>query len=64
LQDVGIEFGVSNSAMQGTKRSLAGKILEFMGVEILVEVRRSPRWKDTLEATREKLACRHQRQAA
>ena len=64
LQDVGIEFGVSNSAMQGTKRSLAGKILEFMGVEILVEVRRSPRWKDNLEATREKLACRHQRQAA
>ncbi len=47
--------------MQGDKRKLAIKIQEFMGFDILIEVRRSPRWKDSLDATREKMACREER---
>jgi hypothetical protein len=40
------------------------KILEFMGADIMIEVRRRPQWRNSLEATREKQACRVQRQAA
>jgi hypothetical protein len=41
--------------MQGDKRKLAIKILDFVGFDILIEVRRSPRWKDDLMTSREKL---------
>lgn len=57
-------LGVSDSAMQSSKHSLGAKILEFMGVDILVEIRRRPQWRNNLEATRERQACRMQRQAA
>jgi hypothetical protein len=36
-------------------------ISEFMGVDILLEVGRMPGWKNNLNATREKLACRYER---
>ena len=55
------ELGVCTSTIQHRKKSLAVKVQEFMGREILVDIQRSPRWKQDLEATREKLACRHQR---
>jgi DNA-directed RNA polymerase specialized sigma24 family protein len=57
-------LGVSESTMQTSKRRLGLKILEFMGADIMVEVRRRPQWRNSLEATREKQACRVQRQAA
>jgi hypothetical protein len=47
--------------MQGDKRNLAVKILDFMGYKILVDIQRSPRWKDDLLTSREKLTCRHER---
>jgi hypothetical protein len=50
--------------MQHNKRNLRMKILEFMGCEILLDVQRSPRWKQDLQATRDKLACRFERKAA
>ena len=43
---------------------VTGKILEFMGADIMVEVQRRPQWRSNLEATRERQACRVQRQAA
>ena len=55
------KLGVCTSTIQHSKRNLAVKILEFMGCEILVDIQRSPRWKQDLETTREKLACRHER---
>ena len=61
LRDVAKEFGVSDSAMQETKRNLAWAIREFMGADILIEVRRSPQWKDNLSATKEKMHCRSER---
>jgi DNA-directed RNA polymerase specialized sigma24 family protein len=57
-------LGVSESTMQTSKRRLGVKILEFMGADIMIEVRRRPQWRNSLEATREKQACRVQRQAA
>jgi hypothetical protein len=49
--------------MQTSKRRLGVKILEFMGADIMIEVRRRPQWRNCLEATRERQACRVQRQA-
>jgi len=54
-------FRVCDSTIQGDKRKLAIKIWEFMGFDILVQVRRSPQWKQDLEATKEKLACKYDR---
>ena len=61
LRDAAKSFRVCDSTMQGDKRKLAIKIQEFMGFDILIEVRRSPRWKDSLDATREKMVCREER---
>jgi FixJ family two-component response regulator len=52
---------VCPSTIQLRKRSLAKAIIEFMGDDILIEVRRLPRWKDSINASRERLACKHER---
>jgi hypothetical protein len=64
LREAGKALGFSDSSMQQSKRALAGKILEFMGPDILTQVRRLPQWRNGLDATREKQACRHERCAA
>jgi hypothetical protein len=61
LQKAARLFKVSASTIQDTKRKLGIKLLEFMGADILAQVRRQPRWKDLLVATRERLACRDER---
>ena len=61
LRDVAKSFRVCDSTMQGDKRKLAVKILDFFGPDILVQVRKLPRWKDDLMSSRERLACRHER---
>ena len=61
LRDAAKSFRVCDSTMQGDKRKLAVKIQEFMGCTILVDIQRSPRWKQDLEASREKLTCKHER---
>ena len=62
LRDAAHVLNVSDSTIQNSKRSLGVKILEFMGIDILVQVQRLPGWKKDLEATREKMACRIERQ--
>ena len=52
---------VSDSAIQTSKRRLRIKIVEFMGSEILIDIQRRPVWKNSLTATKEKLACKHDR---
>ena len=61
LRDVAKCFRVCDSTMQGDKRKLAVKIQEFFGPDILVQIRRKPNWKDSLDASRERLACREER---
>ena len=63
LRDAAHVLKVSDSTMQNSKRNLGVKILEFMGSGILREVQRRPQWQEGLEATKEKMACRHQRVA-
>jgi len=43
------------------KERLALKIQDFMGSDILIQIRRKPNWKDSLDASRERLACREER---
>ena len=54
LREAARSLGVSDSCMQSSKQRLGVKILEFMGADILVEVRRRPQWRNSLEATRER----------
>ncbi|MGD1085071.1 MAG: hypothetical protein ABSA47_10030 [Verrucomicrobiota bacterium] len=61
LRDAAHVLRVSDSAMQSAKRNLAVKVLAFMGFDILVQIQRRPQWKDSLYATRERLACRQER---
>jgi hypothetical protein len=61
LRNAAKSFGICDSTMQGDKRKLAVKILDFMGFDILIEVRKSPRWKDDLMTCRAKLSCKHDR---
>jgi FixJ family two-component response regulator len=61
LRDAAKAFRVCDSTMQGDKRKLAVKIQTFCGSDILIEVRRSPRWKDDLMTSRERLNCKHLR---
>jgi hypothetical protein len=58
LRQAAHKAGVCDSAMQHHRRKLGQKILEFMGVNILAESTRQPRWRDNLQATREKQAVR------
>ena len=55
LRDAAKSFQVCDSTMLGDRRKLAVKILDFMGADILIEVRRSPRWKDDLLTIREQV---------
>ena len=55
------KLGVCSCTIQHRKKSLATRIVEFMGSEILVEIQRRPQWKQNLEATREKMVCKYER---
>jgi hypothetical protein len=61
VSDVAWAFKVSRSTMQQCKDRLVNLIQEFMGVDILVEILRLPGWKESLNANRERLACRYER---
>jgi hypothetical protein len=49
------------STVRYHKERLASKIQDFMGSDILIQIRRKPNWKDALDVTRAKLACRDER---
>jgi hypothetical protein len=51
----------TDSRIQTIKKHLAKALIEFMGPEILIEIQRRPQWKQDLEATKERLACKHER---
>ena len=51
----------TDSRIQTIKRHLAKAIVEFMGPEILQEIQKLPAWKSSINASRERLACKHER---
>ena len=60
--DMANKLRVSDSALRTSRQSLAKSIQSFMGEDILVEIRRSPKWKNNLNANKERLACRKNNQ--
>ena len=52
VSDVAVGLRVDRSTLQLCKNRLADLILEFMGVDILIEVRRRPSWRNDLNTTR------------
>jgi DNA-binding CsgD family transcriptional regulator len=52
---------LNNSTLLYHKERLALKIQDFMGSGILIDICRKPYWKDNLDASREKMACREER---
>jgi hypothetical protein len=51
----------TDSKIQVINRHLARALIEFMGPEILQEIQRLPAWKNSINASRERLACKHER---
>jgi hypothetical protein len=52
----------SRSAIQTDKERLAGLVRDHFGPDILLQVQEQPRWRDSVEANRERVACRQQQQ--
>jgi DNA-binding CsgD family transcriptional regulator len=52
---------LNTSTLLYHKNRLALKIQDFMRSDILIQIRRKPNWKNSLDATREKMACREER---
>ena len=61
VSDVAVAFKLDRSTLQVCKNRLADLILEFMGADILIEVRRQPGWRIDLDCEREAQACRQER---
>jgi DNA-binding NarL/FixJ family response regulator len=52
---------LSVSTVHTARQHLATKILEYMGVDILIQIQHRPQWQQDIEATRAKMACREER---
>jgi DNA-binding NarL/FixJ family response regulator len=61
MGEVAVMFKVCLSTIQACKNGLAARILDYMGPDILKEIRKLPGWKNSLNASRERLACRYER---
>ena len=51
----------TDSKIRAIKQDLARALIEFMGPGILQEIQRLPAWKNSIIASRERLACKHER---
>jgi hypothetical protein len=54
----------SRSSLQGDKMRLARLVKEHLGEDITRQVQEQPRWRDCVHASRERSACRYERQSA
>ena len=61
LSELARKLCLDRSTIQNSKNRLAVKVLDYMGADILAEIRRMPGWKNSLNCNREKLACRSHR---
>lgn len=54
----------ARSSLQNDKTHLADLVREHLGSDILLQVQQAPLWRDNIGASREKMACRYERQPA
>ena len=59
MSELARNLGLDRSTIQYFKNRLADKILDYMGHDILLEIRKIPGWKNNLNANRDRLACRY-----
>jgi hypothetical protein len=52
------------SSLQTDKMRLARLVREHLGEDVLARVQEQPRWRDSLEASRARVACRYERRPA
>ena len=52
------------SSLQTDKMRLARLVREHLGEDVLARVQEQPRWQDSLEASRARVACRYERRPA
>ena len=64
LTDLVPKLSRSRSALQTDKERLAVLVREQLGPDILARIQDQPRWRDNIEANRERVACRFERQLA
>lgn len=53
----------ARTTLQNDKNRLAALVKQHLGEDILARVQEQPRWRDNVEAGREKVACRYDREA-
>ena len=51
----------TDSKIRAIKQHLASALIEFMGPKILQEIQKLPAWKNSILATRERMACKYDR---
>jgi DNA-binding NarL/FixJ family response regulator len=61
FSSIGRKLKLSPGTVKTTRNHLAQKAAEVMDNDILIQVRRPPQWKADITATKEKLACKHER---
>jgi len=59
FRDAAKSFRVSNSTMQKMKHKLAVTIQDYMGCDILADIQCRPKWRNDLDTSKERLACKH-----
>ena len=57
ISHLSAKFKLSATSLQNRKQKLAVALLEFMGVDVLVESTCQPAWRDGIVASIEKSAC-------
>ena len=64
LQELATRHGVCRSSVQSWRNQLTELVRSFMGEDLLRLVQRTPRWRESLFALREQMACRLDRRTA
>jgi hypothetical protein len=58
IREAARKVGLTDSTTQYYRKRIAGKTIEFMGIDILRDIARIPDWRIGLDRERELLACR------
>ena len=57
------KLNINQATIQNETAQLARRLLAFMGVDVVADSTRPPRWKNNLHAINEQLACREERKS-
>ena len=63
VKSLAVKLNVNQATILNEKQRLGRRLLEFMGVDVIADSQRPPRWKNNLNAIAEQLACREERKS-